>query len=371
MKLALLFTLLLNSFMAFGSSEIVYWFDRNIGETPPTIDEGTGFILEQDIAFKTGSRGNPDPGAKKWPNGVIPFEISSFQFNSAEKQAIMEAVRELSAKTNLTVKPRSGEANFVRVIRGQGCYSYIGVQGGAQNLSLGNGCVSNETIIHEFMHAAGIFHEHARNDRDQYIKVNHWNINPAARRQFEAVRHAGFGKYDYESIMHYESIIPSPSFVINIHEPVFVKKGSNEIIERNFDLTETDIATVNFLYPNGEEPKECYSLQYFDKKAFDRELKGYLEYENPFGTCVTFSTEFKVDELPQRLEKWFSKIKKSGGKVEKIEVSRSIFRLIFEYVFRFIFGIFENVYKPAENYNANIYYDKATKVVIRVEFVLR
>ena len=47
---------------------------------------------------------------------------------------------------------------------------------GRQQLSLGNGCVYTGTIIHEFLHAIGFYHEQSRPDRDQYVRVIRENI---------------------------------------------------------------------------------------------------------------------------------------------------------------------------------------------------
>lgn len=61
----------------------------------------------------------------------------------------------------------------------------MGKFGGAQILSLeppdekGPNCLENEgRVIHELMHALGIFHEHSRADRDMYINVHYENIIP-------------------------------------------------------------------------------------------------------------------------------------------------------------------------------------------------
>ena len=61
------------------------------------------------------------------------------------------------------------------------------------------------TIIHEFIHALGLYHVQSREDRDKYVEIKWDNIQEKAKHNFKI--HKGsrtFGvPYDPLSIMHY------------------------------------------------------------------------------------------------------------------------------------------------------------------------
>ena len=58
------------------------------------------------------------------------------------------------------------------------CYTYIGMQGGPQDLSLqaNTACAHKGVAIHEILHAMGFYHEMTRRDRDQHIIIYYNNI---------------------------------------------------------------------------------------------------------------------------------------------------------------------------------------------------
>ena len=61
------------------------------------------------------------------------------------------------------------------------------------------------TIIHEFIHALGLYHVQSREDRDKYVEIKWDNIKEKTKHNFK--KHKGsrtFGvPYDPLSIMHY------------------------------------------------------------------------------------------------------------------------------------------------------------------------
>ncbi|VDM83317.1 unnamed protein product [Strongylus vulgaris] len=81
--------------------------------------------------------------------------------------------------------------NRVRVFKGTGCWSNIGMIGGVQDLSLGNGCDVVGIVAHEFSHTLGTFHTQMRSDRDDYVAIDLRNVpvSFAYKRFFETCVH--------------------------------------------------------------------------------------------------------------------------------------------------------------------------------------
>ena len=64
------------------------------------------------------------------------------------------------------------------------------------------------TIVHEFIHALGVYHMHQRSDRDKYVKINWENIKESDKFNFDKLNDAVFFDvpYDAKSMMHYQTI---------------------------------------------------------------------------------------------------------------------------------------------------------------------
>uniref|UniRef100_A0A1I7ZN67 Metalloendopeptidase n=1 Tax=Steinernema glaseri TaxID=37863 RepID=A0A1I7ZN67_9BILA len=93
----------------------------------------------------------------------------------------------------------------------QGCYTNVGRVPGRNVVMLEANsqatCVEHDIVIHELFHTIGLWHEHMRYDRDDYIKVHYENIEQMYFSQFAKVPKGEsdtFGvEYDYRSVMHY------------------------------------------------------------------------------------------------------------------------------------------------------------------------
>ena len=87
-------------------------------------------------------------------------------------QTIYEALSHIEDKTKIYGKPvvkfiklkstndsvTKGYESYIKVIRGDGCFSFVGRQPNVtfQYLSLGKNCFTIGIIAHQFMHALGI-----------------------------------------------------------------------------------------------------------------------------------------------------------------------------------------------------------------------
>jgi Alpha-L-arabinofuranosidase B (ABFB) domain/Astacin (Peptidase family M12A) len=145
---------------------------------------------------------NPE---QKWPGGVIPYEFDG-SATPAARNAFLVAKADFDAKTAVRFVPRNGQANYIRIVTKDGCYSYVGRtflsgQPQGQELSLGSGCGVNPAR-HEMGHALGLAHEQVRQDRDQWVVVNSTSSQDQIDRGSAGVP---IGAYDFESMMHYNN----------------------------------------------------------------------------------------------------------------------------------------------------------------------
>ena len=71
-------------------------------------------------------------------------------------------------------------------------------------LSTYDGCVNEKTIMHEFMHAFGVYHYQSRPDRDEYINFYKENVARGMRNFLKQTESSAYRtNYDEKSIMHY------------------------------------------------------------------------------------------------------------------------------------------------------------------------
>jgi len=191
----------------------------------------------------------------RWPNNILYYDIRDTSYTSTQVAQIEDGIRDLmestkvNGKTCVQIVQRTTQSNYVYVEKGSGCSSYIGMIGGSQRLSLADGCFRHGTIMHEFLHAFGYFHEHTRADRDDYVFINFDNIQEGKEGNFrkriegEEIDHLGTS-YDYGGVMHYGAY----GFAINPTIPTIIPNDPDAEIGQRTHLSELDIERVQIAY---------------------------------------------------------------------------------------------------------------------------
>ncbi|XP_069938204.1 zinc metalloproteinase nas-4-like [Cherax quadricarinatus] len=194
---------------------------------------------------------------KVWPNAVIPYVISN-EFTSSERCKIARAIDEFQSRTCLRFVPRTTQEDYVFILKGQECSSWVGRSGGVQVVSLGQGCVQFGVILHELMHAAGFWHEQSRSDRDQYVVINWNNIKTGKEDNFKmsyTVPDELYLPYDYDSVMHYGAF----EFARSYSSPTIVPRQKGVNIGQRSGFSQLDVKGLNLLYkcesPQPSTPK--------------------------------------------------------------------------------------------------------------------
>ncbi len=159
-----------------------------------------------------------------WSNGIVPFEIDSGLERRAREE-IRAAIDTYNEKTPLRLRERTNESTYVRYVKQLECcgpFGHLASMTGHPGMRPGVNEVKIQTVesdgtlrprehlrfsaVHETGHAIGLFHEHNRKDRDDFVDIDedcldffysisgNFSINDAS----EAV-----GPYDFNSVMHY------------------------------------------------------------------------------------------------------------------------------------------------------------------------
>ncbi len=197
----------------------------------------------------------------RWPNATIPYELGP-GFTDEYYKLIVASCEYVSGATHLNLEQNPFAPNRIIFNPALECSSLVGMQGGAQLVSLkdpfapwngGEGCYFT-SIIHEIAHAAGLWHEQSRVDRDVFVIVLTPNIIPNQLHNFDKHINDGtpIGPYDFASVMHYNSTFLS----VNGQPTIVALHG--ESFGNATEYSDGDVATINYLYPFRACQQEYY-----------------------------------------------------------------------------------------------------------------
>jgi hypothetical protein len=187
----------------------------------------------------------------RWPNRTIPYAIDPDLGCDEEAAA---AIEHWNVHTSIRFVVRKDEADFVRLQRLPGfALSDVGRRGGEQKVALGDSC-SSGIIIHELGHTVGLWHEHCRDDRDQWVEIDWTNVEDGCEDNFKqrwidgaAAQTQDIGAYDFGSIMHY----PVGCFAIDDRYPTLklLKPVPDGVrVGQRDGLSADDLAAVELMY---------------------------------------------------------------------------------------------------------------------------
>jgi Astacin (Peptidase family M12A) len=172
--------------------------------------KGNPHELEHDVLHRTpasctatlGPQGRGVFNDASWPDNVIPFVFSS-NVSASEAVAMAAAMGELTRVADIKFIQRTTETDYLFIQDSDENSSQVGRVGGAQTINIYNWNFEF-IMVHELMHAIGVWHEQSAVDRDQFVTIWTQNIDPEYLHNFNIQTNANTTPfYDYESVMHY------------------------------------------------------------------------------------------------------------------------------------------------------------------------
>ncbi|XP_019616427.1 PREDICTED: apolipoprotein(a)-like isoform X2 [Branchiostoma belcheri] len=230
--------------------------------------EGDFPRLGSEPAFKRPKRKAIRDLRLRWPGGTIPY-IMGDSLTHNDRLYIDQAMAKWHEHSCVRFKPYSrkmasylGHHDHIIFYKGIGCLSDVGrlLERDQQVVSINDACLfatSNPVgvIMHELGHVLGLYHEHSRPDRDEFVDILVNNVRPGEEYNFQKMSSSDINlyniPYDYMSIMHYYN----SEWTVRADLQTIVTKDTKYqySIGHKHALSFYDIKTVNLLYGCGDK----------------------------------------------------------------------------------------------------------------------
>jgi hypothetical protein len=167
-------------------------------------------LIEGDIIFCGDPNDRAVYATNFWPGGLVQYVFDA-NVTAQNRQRTIDAMEEwenVAAITFVPYDPGTYGFNRIRIRDSSGDEqptnsSSVGMVNGEQVINIVS-WGTHFTIVHEFGHALGYWHEQSRPDRDTYVQIEWDRIIEDYDHNFDKHPTAGmYGPYDFRSIMHY------------------------------------------------------------------------------------------------------------------------------------------------------------------------
>ncbi|WP_347218096.1 M12 family metallopeptidase [Chryseobacterium sp.] len=204
-------------------------------------------VLSDQQLTESGTTSKGGATYSRWPNRTIYYTIAN-NMGSINVNKINTAVNEYNTKTNTRWVQRTNQSNYVEFIfgssNGSDGWAHIGYQGGKQTVSLDQ-YISVGSVIHEMGHTVGLYHEHSRQDRDQYVSIQWGNIQDGQAYNFNKYTSGtDIGPFNINSVMMYW-----PNSYSKNGQPTIKRANGTNFTYNRTGFTTGDINTINAMYP--------------------------------------------------------------------------------------------------------------------------
>jgi hypothetical protein len=204
---------------------------------------------------------------------VIPWVYKTENdFSSSLRTDITLIMSTMESKLGvIKFVPRTNEVDYIELVEDdQNCASYVGRIGGNQEVFLHPDCVTQGIFEHEIMHVLGVFHEHTRTDRDDYVDVHFENIMEGydgnfLRRSSDHTTDLGVG-YDYGSVMHYGEYDFSKDWGV-----LKTIDARGQVVGQRDGMSPEDIEQLRLMYKCSDGPRHKSHFCSIDCLCFDGE----------------------------------------------------------------------------------------------------